>query len=290
MTSQMRHTHGIAPRVDSVWCSGPCLLAYEHVDPTPKPCTALAHPCDGTIGIVTISKDDAAGLERTLASIASQSAAPRGVAVVSAGTSCDALARFPPDLRIRAVADPGRGIAAAFNAGLDACDADWVLFLNGGDTFAGRDSLATISAACASAPRADMVTCRARTGSASTLPRLRPRRLWDFLYVSHQATAIRRSLFASTGPYAEDFLIRMDLDWMARYLMRHGHERIVVDDRVVVDYRLDGISSTSLVKFHVEELRVLIRSTRFIPALTDFALRRMPGRIVQAGLRRAARH
>jgi putative colanic acid biosynthesis glycosyltransferase len=242
---------------------------------------------------VTISKDDAAGLERTLASIAIQSAAPLGVAVVSAGTSCDTLvtlARFPPELRIRAVADPGRGIAAAFNAGLDACDADWVLFLNGGDTFAGRDSLATISAACASAPRADMVTCRARTGSASTLPRLRPRRLWDFLYVSHQATAFRRSLFASTGPYSEDFLIRMDLDWMARYLMRHGHERIVVDDRVVVDYRLDGISSTSLVKFHVEELRVLIRSTKFIPALTDFALRRMPGRIVQAGLRRAARH
>jgi putative colanic acid biosynthesis glycosyltransferase len=233
---------------------------------------------------VTISKDDAAGLERTLASIASQSAAPRGVAVVSAGTSHDALARLPPELRIRAVADPGRGIAAAFNAGLDACDADWVLFLNGGDTFAGRDSLATISAACAAAPRADMVTCRARTGSVSTLPRRRPRRLWDFLYVSHQATAFRRSLFASTGPYSEDFLIRMDLDWMARYLMRHGYERIVVYDRVVVDYRLDGISSTSLVKFHVEELRVLCRSARFMPALADLMIRRLPGRLARSAL------
>jgi len=61
-------------------------------------------------------------------------------------------------------------------------------------------------------------------------------------------------------------------------------------DELIVEYRLDGVSSTSFWDFHLEEIRVLIRSMRFVPALADLALRRMPGRIVQAGLRRAARH
>ncbi len=255
-----------------------------HVVREPEASASPADHGSGTIGIITISKDDPAGLERTLSSIARQSAAPMEVAVVCTGLSRDAHQRLDVRLHTRDVADPGRGIAAAFNAGVDACTADWLVFLNGGDTFADRNSLALLGAACAAACSAEIVTCRARTGSASTLPRRRPRRLWDFLYLSHQATAFRRSLFASTGPYSEDFLIRMDLDWMARYLMRHGHDRIVVDDRVVVDYGLDGISSTSLVKFHVEELRVLCRSARFMPALADFVIRRLPGRLARSAL------
>jgi glycosyltransferase involved in cell wall biosynthesis len=248
---------------------------------------ASASPVDhgsGTIGIITISKDDPAGLERTLVSIARQSAVPMEVAVVCTGLSRDAHQRLDVGLHTRGIADPGRGIAAAFNAGVDACTADWLVFLNGGDTFADRNSLALLGAACAAASSADIVTCRARTGIRSTLPRHRPRRLCDFLYVSHQATAFRRSLFALTGPYSEDFLIRMDLDWMARYLLRYGHERILCDDRIVVDYQVDGISSTSVVDFHAEEIRVLCRSARFIPALADFMIRRLPGRLARSAL------
>lgn len=189
--------------------------------------------------------------------------------------------------RVADVADPGRGISAAFNAAIAECTAEWLVFLNGGDALAHRDSLTRLAGACAAAADADIVTCRARTDAGTTLPRRPPSSCCSHLYISHQASAFRRGLFSSIGPYSEAFRVRMDLDWMARYLLRHGHGRIRFVDDAIVEYRLDGISSTSLVDFHREELRVLIRSAKFIPALADFALRRMPGRLVLAGVRRA---
>ena len=48
-------------------------------------------PSGGSIAIITISKDDPPGLERTLASIASQIRAPHELALVRAGHSCGTL-------------------------------------------------------------------------------------------------------------------------------------------------------------------------------------------------------
>lgn len=241
----------------------------------------------GSIAVITISKDDPEGLCRTLASVAHQSAAPHELALVRAGRSCEVSVDSACAARVADVADPGRGISAAFNAAIANCSSEWLVFLNGGDAFAHRDSLARVVAACAASADADIVTCRARTDAGTMLPRRPPSSMCSYVYISHQASAFRRSLFFSIGPYAEAFRIRMDLDWMARYLLRHGHRRVKFVDDAIVEYRLDGISSTSLVDFHLEELRVLLRSPRFTPALLDFALRRMPGRLVQAGVRRA---
>lgn len=242
---------------------------------------------DGSIAVITISKDDPEGLRRTVASIAHQSALPREFALVRAGRSCEVQLDLACAGRVAEVADPGRGISAAFNAAIAECTAEWLVFLNGGDALTHRDSLARLADACAAAEGTDIVTCRARTDAGTALPRRQPSSLCSHLYISHQASAFRRSLLSSIGPYSEAFRVRMDLDWMGRYLLRHGHGRIRFVDEAIVEYRLDGISSTSLVDFHREELRVLIRSMKFMPALADFALRRMPSRLVHAGLRRA---
>jgi len=241
---------------------------------------------DGAFAVVTISKDDPEGLVRTLASIARQTLRPRELALVRAGGSRDAA--YDPAVagRVLEVADSGHGIAAAFNAGIEACSAEWLVFLNGGDAFSQPGSLARLAAACLAAPDADIVSCRAMTDAGTTIPRGTPHDLCDFLFISHQASAFRRSLFSQIGPYATAFRIRMDLDWMARYLLRNGHGRIAFTDEVVVDYRLDGLSSTSIVDFYTEELRVLCRSPRFLPALTGFWLRRVPGRALIEARRR----
>jgi glycosyltransferase involved in cell wall biosynthesis len=241
---------------------------------------------DGSIAIVTISKDDPEGLRRTLSSIANQSAVIHELVLVRAGRSCEVPVDLAHAGRVADVADPGRGISAAFNAAIANCSSEWLVFLNGGDAFTHRDSLARLAGACAAAADADIVTCRARTDAGTALPRRQPSSMCSYLYISHQASAFRRTMFASVGPYSEAFRVRMDLDWMARYLLRHGNGRIRFVDDAIVEYRLDGISSTSLVDFHLEELRVLIRSSRFMPALADFALRRMPGGLARNAWRR----
>lgn len=243
-------------------------------------------PSGGSIAIITISKDDPPGLERTLASIASQIREPYELALVRAGHSCGTLPHLVQAAKAHEIADPGLGISAAFNAAIAACRSEWLVFLNGGDSLAHRDSLLRIRAACAAEADRDIVAFRALTSDGTTLPRRSPRGLCDYLYIAHQASAFRRTLFDTIGLYSDSFRIRMDLDWMARYLLRRGSGRIALVDEVVANYRLDGISSTSLLAFHAEELRVLTRSPRFTPALIDFALRRMPGGLARNAWRR----
>lgn len=245
-----------------------------------------AEPSGGSIAVITISKDDPAGLDRTLESVAMQTRAPHELALVRAGHSSGTLPSTARAVQVHEIADPGLGISAAFNAAIAACRSDWLVFLNGGDSLAQHESLVRIGAACATEADKDIVTFRALTSDATTLPRRSPRSLCDYLYIAHQASAFRRSLFETIGLYSDSFRIRMDLDWMARYLLRRGTGRIAFVDEVVANYRLDGISSTSLLAFHAEELRVLTRSPRFTPALIDFGLRRMPGGLARNAWRR----
>ncbi len=240
---------------------------------------------DAGVSIITISKDDPAGLARTLASIATQTLAPREVVLVRAGGS----RQLAVGAGIADVPDPGQGIAAAFNAGIAASRGEWLLFLNGGDALRAPGSLRSLDEARRAAPEADIVACRARTDTGDRIPWREPRSFCDFLFLSHQATLFRRALFGDIGPYSGAFRVRMDLDWMARYLLRRGRARIAFADREVVDYTMDGLSSTNLRDFYAEEFRVLSRSAKFLPALAGLLLRRLPERALREGWRAVAR-
>lgn len=249
--------------------------------------SSIADNREAAFSVITISKDDAAGLARTLASVAAQSLRPREVLLVRAGRSRE-LAVDPACVDI---ADPGRGISAAFNAAIAAARGRWLVFLNGGDAFCAPSSLQSLDDACRAAPSADIVACRARTENGDGVPWRAPRSFCDFLFLSHQASAFSRDLFneaGGVGTYSPDFRVRMDLDWMARYLARRGHRDIAFFDRYIVDYRMDGLSSTSLAGFYGEEFAVLARSPRFLPALLGLALRRLPERALRETWRRLA--
>jgi glycosyltransferase involved in cell wall biosynthesis len=240
------------------------------------------------VSIITLSKDDPAGLARTLASIPAQTLAPREVVLVRSGSS-RGLALDPALAPLAVeIADPGRGISAAFNAGIGASRGAWLMFLNGGDALRGPDGLRSLDEARRAAAGADIVACRSRTDTGDRIPWRAPASFCDYLFLSHQACLFRRALFEDIGPYAEEFRVRMDLDWLARYLLARGRGRIAFADRDVVDYRMDGLSSTSLRDFYLEEFRVLARSPRLLPALAGLLLRRLPERLVRESWRRLA--
>ncbi len=208
-----------------------------------------------SLTVIVISKDDLSGLTLTLRSIEAQRVPPTEIVVVTKGDSDRiGLADFALS-GVRHKVQEDKGISAAFNLALYMASGEWVVFLNGGDTFSNADVLATLQ------PRLradlDIVTGRARDRLAGNLfprdPFFKARRVDQ---VAHQASVFRRALFERHGGYSPDFKIRMDFEWMLRVDKKVRVEWI---DEVLADFEGGGLSSINPVRSCREELEALRR-------------------------------
>ena len=101
------------------------------------------------VDVVTVTRNDLSGLQRTARSVQAQQH-PRLNWVVVDGASTDGT---PEWLRrehgddVDWTSEPDRGIYDAMNKGLARCTGEYVLFMNGGDSFATPDSLGALVAA-----------------------------------------------------------------------------------------------------------------------------------------------
>lgn len=91
------------------------------------------------VAVVTITKDDPAGIEATLASVGQQDFSAYEHVVVDGGSSTEVAERLAAwrrtgEGRHLLVDDPPPGIYAAMNAGIRGTSAPVVVVLNGGDT------------------------------------------------------------------------------------------------------------------------------------------------------------
>lgn len=95
------------------------------------------------LSIITVVKDDPAGLERTLASLRIQGPADAELVVIDGSTHPideDLATPFP----CRVIHEPPAGIYEAMNTGLAQATGRYVYFLNAGDTFADHRVLTRI--------------------------------------------------------------------------------------------------------------------------------------------------
>src|SRR6187549_3141778 len=89
------------------------------------------------ISVVTVVKNDRAGLTATLESVRTQRFTDFEHVIVD-GASTDGgveVARAHPAPNARLVSEPDAGISDAFNKGLRLSTGTWLNFLNAGDTF-----------------------------------------------------------------------------------------------------------------------------------------------------------
>lgn len=98
--------------------------------------------------IVTVTWNDLAGLRATVASVAAQTFRDFEW-IIADGASTDGTAEaaaageFPG---ARFLSAPDKGLYDAMNKGLDEVTGDYVIFMNGGDTFADENVLAEVAA------------------------------------------------------------------------------------------------------------------------------------------------
>lgn len=237
-----------------------------------------------TLSIVTITLNDPAGLVRTLNSTRAWRECS-GVEHVVVDAS-DRLA-VPDDSRIRVVPQAVRGIADAFNLGLESSRGDWVWFLNGGD------------AAHESVSPQWLLTLLGSTGAdvvAASLhfdgeehPRRQPHvsRQWPLIacWLAHPATIARRQGLIAAGGFHQRWKIAMDYDLWFRLLKRET----VVDVISVPLARFDvtGLSQREATRRQAgaEDARVILARAGGLFLEPVLSLARVLRRVVRAGLR-----
>lgn len=171
------------------------------------------------ITLISIAKDDACGLGRTLASTDAWRAHSEVEHIV---VYLGDIAQKGVDSRVIWQKQKTSGIAAAFNEGLAVARGEWVWFINGGDLV---DSALRPEAMLdvLNGTRADAVI-GAITYEGAASPQSHPaeaRRWPPFLpWIPHPGSLLRRKLFEQYGHYDTRYNIVMDYEWNLRVLGR----------------------------------------------------------------------
>ena len=237
------------------------------------------------LSIITINRNNAEGLKRTLDSVKSQTCQEfEHIIIDGASTdgSVEIIKEYVHQLEIGDrklefywVSEPDGGVYQAMNKGIRKAKGEYCLFLNSGDFLIAPDVLERVFTQDI---KADIINARCNVSNNGkvvwTTPYLPKVTLKDLYFVGlpHQSTFIRRSLFTIYGMYREDFRYNSDIAFW--------YKTIVIGDAttsglntITTDYNLDGISSKEAQTDEYKREETEIFSQGFLPkVLPDYEL------------------
>jgi glycosyltransferase involved in cell wall biosynthesis len=175
------------------------------------------------LSIVTISRDDPEGLERTLLSASRLRACPGVEHVLIDGSGPHVVSRVIEVARtcgVRYTWQEPAGISAAFNAGLAEASGEWLWYLNGGDTVeADLDEQMLLTLLDQSAAEVAIFRVRMPEGPAQ-MERPVMHFLWPPVvnWIPHPAAIVRRKAIAAVGGFSTDYSLAMDGEFWIRLM------------------------------------------------------------------------
>lgn len=199
------------------------------------------------LSIITVNRNNAEGLKRTIASVLSQSFKNYEFIIIdgaSVDQSTDIIKEHATDLGYW-ISEPDKGTYQAMNKGIKASSGEYCYFLNSGDYLATGTVLQEIFNQNI---YGDIVSGNVR----KIRPNNKHRSVLSPESVSlhklcihslpHQATLIRRSLFDEVGYYTESYRIASDWEFFLKALIIHDkvYQHIDLDFSY---FKLGGISS-----------------------------------------------
>lgn len=206
------------------------------------------------LSIITINYNNAAGLQKTLDSVAIQTSIDFEHIIVD-GASDDGSVKVIRTYcqspianrhKIRWTSEPDTGVYNAMNKGIKMAQGEYLLFLNSGDYLINSSVISSVlSYDCT----ADILCARCNVSdNGKVIWTSNPPETITFgtLYtvgLAHQSTFIRKSLFEKIGYYDESYRYNADIAfWYQAILENHATTQRV--NVITTDYNLDGISST----------------------------------------------
>lgn len=205
------------------------------------------------LSIITINRNNAAGLEKTLQSVAAQTYNEFEYIVIDGAStdgSVEVIKKYESQFaHLKWVSEPDSGIYNAMNKGLRMASGDYIQILNSGDCLAAPDVTEK------------MLVELEKTGSPSILygnmVKCFPdgRQLKDKCFagqeitllgmytgtLNHDPAYIRRDLFEKYGYYDESLKIVSDWKWYLQAIILGGEQPQYVD-RDVTLFDMEGIS------------------------------------------------
>ncbi|MCB9228517.1 MAG: glycosyltransferase [Deltaproteobacteria bacterium] len=155
------------------------------------------------------------------------------------------------DARFHLIRQISYGISNAFNEGLAASEADYLMFLNAGDSLSDAQSLGKAASLCR-LHSGEIIAFRSEymNESGKLMGKFFPEhtpcfeKLPWYCSLSHQATLVPAEFFRKTGGYLPVMKIAMDYELWLR-AMKSGY-RLHASDVVIAHHRIGGVSFSQL--------------------------------------------
>lgn len=210
------------------------------------------------LSIVTVTKNNLPGLQRTVASVAEQEGIDYEYVVVDGGSS-DGSKDFLINsgaVVSRWISEPDDGIYDAMNKGIRLARGEWVLFLNGGDLLSSHDALAVFARDHLDYADFSMVYTDSYEEMADgevRLKRARSHRLLSFgMFTHHQAMLFRREhIIAGYDPH---YKVAGDYALVAALVSSGGKVTKLAANAICV-FQSGGLSQRQVLQGRAELLR-----------------------------------
>ena len=221
------------------------------------------------LSIITINRNNAAGLEKTMRSVAAQTFADFEYVVVdgaSTDKSVEVIRSFEASFggRLKWISETDKGIYNAMNKGIGMASGDYLQFLNSGDCLAADDVVERMAGALKTNEFPPILY-------GNLLKDMPNGKVWrnkgfagkpiTFLgfytgSLNHPSSYIKRSLFEKYGRYDETLKIVSDWKWFIQSIILGGEKPVYADIDVTL-FDTSGISETNKSLNSVERKLVL---------------------------------
>lgn len=233
------------------------------------------------LSIITINRNNAIGLEKTLQSVAAQTFKEFEYVIVDGAStdgSVEVIKKYESEFaHLKWVSEPDLGIYNAMNKGIRMASGEYIQILNSGDCLADPEVTEQMlksldEAGNPSILYGNMVKCfpdRHRYVDKCYEGREITFVLFYLGTLNHDPTYIRRNLFDKYGYYDESLKIVSDWKWFMQAIILGGEQPVYVD-RDVTLFDMTGISETNdeLVK---AERKAVLEQTFPKAMLLDYA-------------------
>ena len=221
------------------------------------------------LSIITINRNNAVGLEKTMRSVAAQIDGDFEYVVIDGAStdgSVEVIRSFESSLgeRLKWISEPDKGIYNAMNKGIAMATGDYLQFLNSGDSLVSNDITLRMTEALKNKGYPSILygnMLKDMPGGKAMRDRCFAGREISFLgfytgSLNHSSAYIRRSLFNRYGMYDEGFKIVSDWKWFLQAIILGGEKPVYVDMDVTL-FDMNGISEKNKALDKTERRRVL---------------------------------